>query len=203
MRTPLDRMIVSLREALSQMLETLNRLLVAVYATEPAYRPKAVAQSLREIDRHMAAMESLIIELLATQQPVLATDLSVVKGLLLTSRRLGYIAHEQRDLAHLMEVFGITDAHLPPEVKAVLPELLQALTEAGAAFLDDDWIGAELTFERIHQLEGVLHAVPTPAHPPTLVPVSHLHLLALQHVLEACSEIAHSAPLYRYLGIPD
>lgn len=202
MRLPLDEMMVSLSESLTQMGATLDRLLVAAYATDPADRSTVVANLQAEMDHYMVAMEGLVIDVLATQQPVLATDLSLVKGLLVASRQLGHIAREQRDLAHLLEQLGIHDSHLPPEVTAVLPELRQIVTASIEAFLHDDRIGAELTFVRIERLEGVLHAVPRPAHPPTLVPVAQLHLFAQNHLLDAAREIARSAPLYRYVSAP-
>jgi phosphate transport system protein len=203
MRLTLDEMIVSLSDSLTQMGATLDRLLVAAYAAERAERSQVVANLQADVDQHMAAMEGLVIDVLATQQPVLATDLSVVKGLLVASRQLGHIAHEQRDLAHLLEQVGIQDAHLPPEVKAVLSELREIVTASIEAFLRDDRIGAERTFARIARLEGVFHAVPIAPHPPTLVPVAHLHIFALGHVLDAARDIARSAPLYRYVSAPD
>jgi hypothetical protein len=147
-------------------------------------------------------MQALVIDVLATQQPVLATDLSVVKGLLVASRRLGHIAREQQDLALLLDQVGIVDPQLPAEVTAVLPEVRQVVTESIAAFLHDNRILAEFTFERLRRLELALQAVPTPPHPPTLVPVQQLHLSALQRILAAAREIAHSAPLYRYVSTP-
>lgn len=202
MRLTLDEMMVSLSKSLTLMGEALDRLLVAAYATDQAHRSEMVANLQAEIDRHMSAMEALVIDVLATQQPVLVTDLSMVKGLLVASRQLGHIAHEQRDLAYLLEQLGIPGAQLPLEVSEVLPELRQMVTESVDAFLHDDRVGVELTFVRIDRLEGVLHAVPPPQHPPTLVPVAQLHIFALGHILDAAREIARSAPLYRYVNAP-
>jgi hypothetical protein len=203
MRVSLDGMIVSLREALNQMVDALDRLLVAAYGTDYSHRSEAVAQEQQEIDRHMTAMEALVIDVLATQQPVLATDLSVVKGMLLTSRQFGHIAHEQRDLADLMAQLGIMDPQLRPDVLSVLPQLWFALKDSVTAFLHDDRVLAESVVERLSRLEAVLQAIPTPPHPPTLVPLSHLHLLALRRIIDAGREIAHSAPLYRYVSMPE
>jgi phosphate transport system protein len=195
-------MIVSLSESLTQMGATLDRLLVASYAAEQPERSQVVASLQAEIDQRVAAMEGLVIDVLATQQPIVATDLSVVKGVLLASRELWHIAHEQQDLTQLLEQLGIQDAQLPPEVGTVLLELRQIVTASIEAFLHDDRLGTELTFARIDRLEGVLHSVPMAPHPPTLVPVAHLYLFALGHVLDAARDIAHSAPLYRYVSAP-
>lgn len=202
MRLTLDEMIASLSESLTQMGAAFNRLLVAVYAAGNADRSEVVANLQAEIDHLMAAMEGLVIDVLATQQPVLATDLSVVKGLLVASRQVGHVAHEQRDLAHLFEQLGIRDSHLPPEVTAVLPELREIVPVAIEAFLHNDRAAAELTFARIDKLARVLQGMPMLAHPPNLVPVVQLHLFALGHILDAAREIARSAPLYRYVSAP-
>ncbi|MGO8950703.1 MAG: hypothetical protein ACLQUY_24230 [Ktedonobacterales bacterium] len=202
MRVTLDEMIVSLRESLTQMVEALDRLLVAAYDTSQAHRSEVVAEQQWKIDRDMVAMEALVIDVLATQQPVLATDLSVVKGLLVASRELGNLAHEQRDLAHLMDQLGIQDPQLPPEVAAVLPDLRKVVADSVTAFLQDDRVLAESTFERLRQLGLILQAVPMSPHPPTLVPVTQLHLFALGRILAAAADIARSAPIYRYVSAP-
>ncbi len=202
MRLTLDEMIVSLRESLTHMGDTVDRILIASYTADQANRSEVVAHLQQEIDSQMVAMEALIIDVLATQQPVLATDLSVVKGMLVTSRLLGHIAYEHRDLGYLLDQLGIQDPQLPPEVATALPELRQAVTESIATFLHDDRVLAGFTFERLSQLERALQAVPTPPTPPALVPVLQLHLLALRHLIDAAREIAHSAPLYRYVSVP-
>jgi hypothetical protein len=51
MRAPLDGMIVSLRESLILMGETLDHLLIAAYATDPADRSEVVVRRQQEIDR--------------------------------------------------------------------------------------------------------------------------------------------------------
>lgn len=202
MRVTLDEMMDSLGKSLTQIGETVDRLLVAVYTADSAERAEIVAQKQREVEEHAATMEALIIDVLATQQPVVATDLSVVKGVLVASRLLGYVAHEYRELAHLMDQTGIPDPNLPPEVTAVLPEVWQVVTESIAAFLHDDRILADFTLERIGRLEQVILEVTTPLHPSTLVPVQQLHRLALGRVLDAASVITRSAPLYRYVVKP-
>jgi hypothetical protein len=203
MRVTLDEMIASLRNSLTQMVEALDRLLVAAYDTTRVLRLQTVTRCQQDMDQRMAAMEALIIDVLATQQPVLATDLSVVKGLLVASRQLGQVAHELRDLAYLAQQLGIWDLQLPAEVTAAVPELRQVVAEAIAAFLHDDRTGADVTVERVRQLERVLQAVPMPEHPPTLVPVSQLHVFALRRILDAAQEIARSAPIYRYVRLPE
>jgi len=203
MRVTLDEMIASLSESLTQMGASVDQLLIAAYATDQADRSDVVAKQQQDIDQHMTAMEELVINVLATQQPVLATDLSVVKGILLASRQLGHIAHEQRDLTHLMDQLDILDSPLPSEVTVVLPEVRQVVTESIAAFLHDDRVLADFTFERVGRLDLVLQAVPTPAHPPTVVPAQQLRLFALRRVLDAAREIARAAPLYRYMSVPD
>lgn len=202
MRLTLDEMIASLSESLTQMGTAWGRLLITAYSADDPDRSKVVASMHAEIDHRMAAMEGLVIDVLATQQPVLATDLSLVKGLLVASRQVGHIAHEQRDLAHLFEQLGIRDSHLPPEVTAVLPEVRDIVPASIEAFLHDDRVRAERTFVRIERLEKVVQSVPMLAHPPTLVPVAQLHLFALGHILDAARDIARSAPLYRYVNAP-
>jgi hypothetical protein len=202
MRLTLDEMIVSLSDSLTQMGATLDRLLVAAHAAELAERSQVVANLQAEIDQHMAAMEGLVIDVLATQQPVVATDLSVVKGVLLASREVWHVAHEQRELTQLMERVGIQDGQLPPEVTAVLPELREIVTASIEAFLHNDRIGTELTFARVGRLQGVLHGVLMPPHLPMMVSVAQLHNFALGHVLDAARDIARSAPLYRYVSAP-
>lgn len=152
MRVTLDEMIVSLRDSLTQMVEVLDRLLVAAYDTTAVLRLDTETRCQQEIDQRMAAMEALIIDVLATQQPVLATDLSVVKGLLVASRQLAQVAHGQRDLVYLRNQLGSWDLQLPPEVTAAVPELRQVVAEAVAAFLHDDRPRADLTSERVGRL---------------------------------------------------
>jgi len=202
MRVTLDEMMDSLGKSLTQIGETVDRLLVAAYTAGPAERAEIVAQKQREVEEHAATMEALIIDVLATQQPVVATDLSVVKGVLVASRQLGYVAHEYRELTHLMDQMGIPSPNLPAEVTAVLPEVWQVVTESIAAFLHDDRILADFTLERIGRLEQVMLEVTTPPHPSTLVPVQQLHRLALSRVLDAARVITRSAPLYRYVDQP-
>jgi phosphate uptake regulator len=203
MRVTLDEMIVSLSESLTQMGARVDQLLSAAYATDQADRCDVVAKQQQEIEQHMTAMEALVINVLATQQPVLATDLSIVKGILLASRQLGHVAHEQRDLTHLLDQLDILDSPLPSEVTVVLPEVRQVVTESIAAFLQDDRVLADLTFERVGRLDLALQAVPAPPHPPTVVPAQQLRLFALRRVLDAAREIARAAPLYRYMSLPD
>lgn len=202
MRVSLDETIVSFRASLTQMVKTLDSLLSAAYAPNQTDRAEIVAQRQQEIDQQASAMEALVIDVLATQQPILATDLIVVKGLLVASRQLGYIAHEQADLTHLMSQLGIVDTQLPTEVTALLPELRQVTAESVAAFLHDDRVLAEFTIDRINRLQLALEAVPMPIHSTTVVPVSQLHLHALRAILAAAREIVHCAPLYRYVSVP-
>lgn len=202
MRAPLDEMIAVLRESLTQMSKKLDSLLIAAYAVDQADRFETVANIQAAIEQDTVVMEAQVIDVLATQQPVLATDLSMAKGLLIALRQLGHIAREQRDLAELMDRLGINDPQLPLDARALLPEIRQVILESTAAFLNDDRVLAEFTFERIDRLERVLRATPTPEHPPTMVPVAQLHLFALGRILDAARDITRSAPLYRYVNVP-
>lgn len=200
MRITLDEMLRTLRGSLEQMSTIVDEMVMTTFGNAAWGQRAEIAEQQADIDALATGIDTTIIDLLAMQQPIVATDLSIVRGILLISRHLGYIAHEQMEINRLIADVPHSTA-FAMQMSGFADDIRGALRTSIAVFLTDDRLSADLLRDRMRHLHAELDTLELPDNQGSLIAQERIQVLELKRILDATNVIVSATPIYRYAGV--
>ncbi len=121
-----------------------------------AYEARMAISQEEQLNHRAEAIEERGMEILALQQPVLASDLRTVVGGLVVTQRLHRAGHGALGIARLaIDISGLSGQEAPPEDLLKLSKAARAmLQDAVASFTQPNGLLAESVIQRDGDIDG-------------------------------------------------